>query len=148
MNKRKNNTDDIILINLSVPFLQRAKCKFCGKGPTYYYCVRKRNYLDVRKPLQFMEWVKRHHYRMCSNDYLFDDPKNCISLIYFSYEIPYKSYNPALHRVKGIPRNNFREYVGCDCGKTTWGFYYKSAIDRPEIINRKSRNSYPQKFVY
>ena len=149
-NKRRQYlADEVIPVNLSTPFLQRTKCKFCGEGPAHYYCVRETANLDVKRSIKYMEWIRKHHYRMCSDDYFFDDPKDCNRLIHFSYQILYRAYSPILHRTKGIhPRANFVEYLVCDCGKSTWVFYYRSTVDRPEIINRKSRSNFPKKFLY
>ena len=149
MNKRKRFLAETIQINLSTPFLQRAKCKFCEKGPSYYYCCRNTFFLDATTPQKYMQWVTKHNYRICTDDYLFEEPKQCTQLINLSYQLPYKGYTPTLHRCRGVqPRTDFIEYVICKCGKTTWQFYYRSAKNRPEIINRKCRNNFPKKFLY
>lgn len=148
-NKKRKYVEEVIQVNISTPFTQRTKCKFCCGGPSFYYYLRSSLFLDPKTPMNFISWIKKHYYRMCSDDYLFDSPKDFTDLSHLSYDIPYMNYSAILHRTRGVSqRRNFIQYLGCDCGKTKWAFYYASAANRPEIINRKGRTNLPYKYKF
>lgn len=143
-------SDEITYVNLSSSFMARTRCKFCGRGPEIYYYIRnKGRYLDPKEINRFIEWFRKHKYRICSDSYLYGNPSDFRQMSVFNYTIPNKSYDPTLHRVIGINEFfDYMDYIICPCGKSRWKFYYSAAKNRLDIIKRKCRNFYPKKFVF
>lgn len=143
---------EVIRINISSTFLPRVRCKECGEGPDYYYASMKPIvWKDIKHFVIYSKIAKKWVKRMVTNWYQEFQPRYFSKLGDFSFALDAKSFNAALHRVKGTPlnpRENVVEYVGCSCGSTVWSFNDKSIKNRPEITNRRGRYKYPQKFVY
>ena len=147
-----NPKQEVVRINISSTFLQRARCKECGKGPNFYYAsMPPFKWKDIKHFVIYSKFSKRWVKRMVSDWYRDFSPRYFHNLGDFSFALEAKSYNPALHnshiRHEQLARDNVIEYVGCDCGATVWAFNDKSIKNRPEITNRKGRYKYPQKFV-
>lgn len=143
---------EIIRVKISSSFLPRARCKMCGKGPSWYYYTRK-PYLraDVKEYKADSKFWRNWMKHMTNDWYLDEQPSEFHSIEDFSLKLGDIHYRPQLHRTRGsnVPSHeNVIEMLGCDCGHTTWAFNYKSTRNRPEIQNRKSRSFYPQKFTY
>lgn len=137
-----------IRINYSTPFTLRARCKFCGSGPTHYYYTRSDTlWFNPNRIKEHFDLMKKYCKRMCSNYYLIDDPKYFNSLIGFSFFVSFNKYRPKLHSGRGThPVFDLVEHLRCECTRTDWAFYDKSTITRPEIFNRKSRFKFPEKY--
>jgi hypothetical protein len=140
---------EIIRINISSTFLSRARCKNCGKNPSFYYYVRKPFlWKDISEQIStsklFREWIER----MSADWYLDSAPKYFHDIKEFSFSLDDKHYVPTLHRMRGVDSTNIVELVVCECGASTWAFADKSNRKRPEITNRKGRYKYPQRFKY
>ena len=141
---------EIVRVNISSSFMMRVRCKQCGKGPAYYYYVRKpdvwrtpSSQMTVSKIMR--EWINR----MCGDWYLHSNPKYFHNLKEFSFVVEDRQFRPTLHRTRGLSiRDNVIELVGCNCGASVWAFSDKANKNRPEITNRKGRYKYPQKFEY
>jgi len=147
-----NPKQEVVRINISSTFLQRARCSECGKGPTFYYAsMQPFKWKEIKHFLIYSKFSKRWVKRMVTNWYQDFSPRYFRKLGDFSFALEGKSYNPVLHNAHGAnvkDRDNVIEYVGCDCGSTVWAFNDKSTKKRPEVINRKGRYKYPQKFVF
>jgi hypothetical protein len=147
-----NPKQEVVRINISSTFLPRARCKSCGKGPDFYYAsMRPFKWKDVKYFRMYSHLSKKWIKRMVSNWYQEFQPRYFNKLGDFSFALEVKDYNPVLSKVRGADmpeRDNVIEYVGCECGATVWAFNDKSSRTRPEIMNRKGRYKYPQKFVY
>jgi hypothetical protein len=135
---------EIIRVNISSSFLPRARCKKCGKGPSFYYFRRKSALL--KSPLR--EATKRWLKRMTADWYLTESPKDFDHIEDFSFRLFDKSYRPVMHKTRGFStgKDHIVEALSCDCGHAVWLFNHKSVKNRPEIRNRKGRYGYPQKF--
>lgn len=141
---------EVIKVNLSTPFLTRARCKACGKHPTIYYYARNPvMWNNPRKVLEQFAFYIGYFKRACSDFYLDDSPASFTKANYFSYEVPFKGFNPKLHRTRGAhPVFNYTEFVACECGESIWAFTDKSIRSRPEIVMRKAKYNFPQKFNF
>lgn len=141
---------DIIRVRLSTPFLVRTKCKFCNGLPTIYYYVQNPSlWFDPRRVTDQLEFVKKYVKRMGSSHYLYDDPKYFTGEATFGHQVTYKGYRPKLHRTRGVsPHLDIIEHLTCECGRANWAFTEKSVQNRPEIMARKARHRFPQKFEF
>jgi len=141
---------EVIKVNLSTPFLVRSRCKGCGKYPTIYYYARNPvMWNNPRKILEQFSFYSKFFKRACSDFYLDDNPSSFTSMHYFEYQVPFKNFNPKLHRTRGAhPVFNYTEFVTCECGGSIWAFTDKSIKSRMEIISRKARVNLPQKFNF
>lgn len=148
--KNKSNSTDIVRINLSTPFVVRSRCKKCAKYPSVYYYTRNPVmwFNPNRIRAQFV-FIRKFVSRMCNDLYLLEDPKNFHNANYFSFPSSFKGYRPRLHRTKGSSAIfDIVEYLTCECGGSVWAFSDKSIRSRPEIVFRKGRYKYPQKFEF
>lgn len=142
---------EIIRINISMSFMARTRCKFCGGMPDYYYArVKPYNFETVqfykRYTLRNKRWIRR----MCNSWYKDYQPRMFDDTYEFSFRLDCLQFRPAINRTRGsemLERDNAIECLGCECGRSIWAFNQKSVKKRPEITNRKGRYSYPQKFV-
>jgi hypothetical protein len=144
------NKPQITKINLSTPFPTRARCKYCGKHPEVYFYMRE-PYLfrDATKVTRsawsaFMRMITG---RLTGDFYLSASPSEYRNVSDFAYKPDHK-YNPKAHKNKGVPATeNKVEYLMCgnSCGKTVWAFTDKAIVNRPEILNRKARATFPKK---
>lgn len=143
-------SNEIIVVNLSTPFLIKNKCKECGSNPvTYFYVRNKTLWIDPNRIIQSFDLLKKYYKRMCSDYYMKVSPKYFNDLSHFSYYTLYKSYLPKLHHTRGRDLSpNVSEFLMCECGATSWIFSNLSAKKCPEVVNRKSRYSYPHKFDF
>jgi len=141
-----------VVINISSTFLPRVRCKACGEGPDFYFTTMMPfKWEDIKYFLRFSEISKKWIKQSMSDWYVKYEPRYFNQLSDFSFLMEARSYNPMLHKLRGINlsyMNNVREGLGCPCGQTLWYFNNKWAKSLPEITNRKGRYSYPQKFVY
>lgn len=139
-------------INISSSFLARARCKSCGKGPSFYFSVQKPYmYFLVNQRLFTSKAIRGWIKNLISNWHLPLSPKYCHNMGGFKLSFDDKHFIPILHRTRGsgvMDKNNIIDMISCDCGETTWAYNEKSIKDRPEITQRKGRYSYPQKFKF
>jgi hypothetical protein len=137
-------------IKLSTPFLVKSRCKFCRGLPMHYYYIKSRGlYQDPSKLVQWFQDVSKHFKRMCTEHYFLSEPRYCGGMANFSQTPFYKGYNPTLHRTRGVSNSSeMSEFLMCECGGTSWAFRNKAVKNRPEIVNRKSRKNFPQKFEF
>jgi len=140
----------IIRVNLSTPFIVKSRCKKCKSNPSIYYYIRNKHLsIDPRSGLKIFESIKKYYKRMCADHYMMISPKYFTDLGSFSHSVNYKGFLPKLHRARGVNiGSNITEFLMCECGATSWAFTDKAAMARPEIVNRKARNKYPQKFEF
>jgi hypothetical protein len=140
-----------ISISLSSSFMAKARCKKCGGHPTVYYAMfRPGVWSDVVGYRKFSPRSRRWVRRMCSSWYKEYSPKEFHDVFEFTFRLDYKNYNPLLHRTRGsdvIGRDNIIECLSCECGQTSWAFNQESVKRRLEIVNRKGKYAYPQRFV-
>lgn len=143
---------EIVRINISSSFMARARCTECGKGPTYYYYIRKPFlWKNIRTAIATSKWIREWVKSFGSSWFLESEPKHFHDIQEFSFILENKQYRPTLFRTRGSDikdKDNVIEMVGCDCGATVWAFNQKSVKNRPEITNRKGRYKYPQRFDY
>ena len=137
-----------VRINLSTTFIIRTKCKFCATGPVHYFTGKNSiKWFDPHNAKKNHKFYFKFMKRMNYDFYLDETPKNYTSMSPFTHTPTYKGYYPSLHKKRGVSAiNDFVEYLCCDCGRSKWVFSQKSAKQRPEIVNRKAKNSYPIKF--
>ncbi|SRR5258708_7669090 len=142
------NKKSYVHINLSTPFPVRTRCRYCGKGPEHYYASKTATkWFNPNRIKDASKHYQKHIKRMIFDYYLDSLPKDFCFISPFTHTVLYKSYNPALHKKRGIPPvNDYVEFLCCNCGRTTWGFSQKSIGARHEITQRKARYSYPVKF--
>jgi hypothetical protein len=135
------------LVNLSNNFLIRSVCKYCGSFALFYSSFFPAQYYkDPNSYIKKFDWIRKND-KITNNDYVGDDPSQFNRISSLSYSLPYRKYNPKIHRVKGLSKiTDQLECLFCECGKTYWIFCSKSIINRPEILNRKSRIYFPAKF--
>jgi len=137
-----------IQINAATTFPVRAKCRFCMKGPEHYLVYR--SPVKWYNPKRIKEWFDvavKSYRRMNTDFYLIEKPSVFTGIAAFSAYFEFKTYSPALHAKRGISAtDDMMEGLSCGCGRTVWGFYQKSAQQRRDIHQRKSRYSYPIKF--
>lgn len=144
----KDYKPEVIRINLSEPFIMRAKCKHCGGSPIIYYYLRNPTmWFDPRKAMDRANYIRLLIKQLQAKG-LFEQPKNYTSVSALSYDTENR-YRPRMHRTRGSnPVFDVVEFVTCDCMKTTWAYSDKAVAGRPEITNRKSRYKYPLKFEF
>ncbi|CAB4197033.1 hypothetical protein UFOVP1290_553 [uncultured Caudovirales phage] len=149
MNTGKYNSE-IVQVSLSTPFITRARCKFCGKFPSIYFCCRNyTQYIDVKCVKDRLDLIKKYRNSFREDYFLSVDPIFFKSVHDFAYVPEFKAYCPALHRTKGS-HNIFRyiDCLTCNCGRSTWYFSQKSIKNRAEIFHRKSKNKFTNKYIY
>lgn len=141
---------EIIRVNFSTPFIVKSRCKHCAGFPSHYYYIRNPTmWYNVRTVTDRSRKAISHLKRMASDHYLIDDPKYFKNMSNFTHTTTYKGYRPRLHRTRGSRQTqDIIEFLMCECGKTSWGFSDKAIKGRPEILNRKARYRYPQKFEF
>lgn len=144
----KRNKKRIVEVKLSTTFLSRTKCRYCNDFSPFIYRVR--NSLldyDVKLYIQKFEYIKANVKRMCDDYYLFLNPKFFKDVSFFNHAVSYKGYNPRLHRLKNVKKDDYcTEYLSCVCGFTNWAFNYKSCENQLSF-NRKSKNYHKRKFI-
>lgn len=129
-------------INLSSSFLYRARCKKCGKTVETAFSTRSRlSLISNNIDNKYFRWYS------CNKtiiDYLRHESFYFLSFRYFVNTdtccfIPCKSFSSSFVRKLGIQDIEYIDIATCSCGNTRWIFYYFSAQNKPEIINRKCR---------
>jgi hypothetical protein len=136
-------------ISLSSSFMARARCKKCGGAPTIYYAMFKPHvWADISDYKKFRSRNRRWVYRMCSSWYKSYPPKEFHDVSEFTFRLEHKNYNPVLHRTRGSVGglSNTIECLSCICGQTSWAFNQDSVKHRLEIINRKAKSAYSQRW--
>jgi len=144
--------EEDIKVKLSSSFMARARCKYCGSYPSYYYRFGGRGNRckkDHRAFIDLFSWIPKHQYRLCEDFYLGNSPKNYTLMSFLNYSLYFIDYNPSLHHKRGLKeKSSFNECLTCDCGKSCWVFNQKSVINRKEIYHRKSSKNFPKIFKY
>ena len=145
---------EIVKINLSETFMVRSRCKLCGDFPSIYYYVKNPLlWSDPHKVKEIFSFIKKYVHRMCSDFYLMENPSNFYYVGYFGFKVSFKGYNPKLHHTR-TPWSYYKqeteitEFLTCECGRTAWAFSDKTVKFRPEIIFKRARYKYPNKFVF
>ena len=146
----KISDPEIVRINLSTPFTVRTRCTKCAKNPSIYYYIRNPvMWFNPNKIRAQFSFVRKFVSRMCSDLYLNEDPKDFHTSNYLGFSTSFKSYRPRLHRTRGSKAvSDIVEYLACDCGGSVWAFSDKAVRGRAEIVFRKGRYKYPQKFSF
>jgi hypothetical protein len=150
---QNNYKPEIVKVNLSETFMVRSRCKECGKFPSIYYYVKNPPLsIGPTKMKETFSFIKKYVSRMCSDFYLMDSPKSFHTINYFGFQTHFKSYRPKLMKTRSPwnyqPNPEMVEFLTCECGGTTWAFAAKTNRFRAEIIFRKARYKYPQKFEF
>lgn len=137
-----------VRVGMSSTFPIRSKCRFCMKGPTHYFCQRlPPRWFSPKRIQEMANHAYKHINRMCQDFYFIETPKEFTGTMAFNWQHAGKSYDPSLHTKRGaVFFDNVLEYLSCNCGRTCWSFAQKIAILRDEIVRRKARYKYPQKF--
>jgi hypothetical protein len=142
---------ELIRINISSSFMTRARCLKCGNKPEYYFAMRMPSrWFDVRDLLLISKWLRKYINRMTDDWYLDDKPHHFTNIKEFSFKLDDNHYEPTLHRSRfsNKEKDKMIEFISCHCGFTVWAFNQKSVQNRPEIINRKGKYTYPNRFEY
>ena len=92
---------EIIRVNISQTFLNRARCSKCGKHPSYYYYVR-RPYLwrDIGLHISASKWFRQWINRMTSDWYLSEAPKLFPDIQEFFFALKDMHYLPDLFQMR------------------------------------------------
>jgi len=145
---KRNEYKDGIHIKLSSTFLARARCKYCSSPPTYYFKTRLNvHQKDIVHFLSAFRWVVRNTDRMCSDFYYIESPRDFKNISLLSFDPSYKSYDSSVHHKHGLDiKNDYYEYLTCDCGRTNWCFKQKAIQNIIEIVNRKSDRIFDKLF--
>jgi hypothetical protein len=145
---------ETIKVSLSETFMVRSRCKHCGELPSvYFYFKNPILFEDVNEVKHVFNFIRKYINRMCEDFYLMENPSNFIHMSFFGFKLNFKGFNPKLHKTR-TPWFNYKqeleitEFLGCECGKTSWAFSDKTTRRRPEIVLRKSRYKYPKKFDF
>lgn len=148
--KKYHQKVELIEVNISASFIARARCKYCGTPPSLYlYSRNPYLYADIGQKQFTSAFAKKWIKRICGDWYLQEEPSSFTEVN--SFQTIYRDYfTPTLQRTRGNPsdRDNLMEMICCECGKTAWHFKNKSIKNKPEIINRKGKYNYPQKFSW
>jgi hypothetical protein len=141
---------EIIRVSLSTPFLVKSRCKHCASLPSHYYYIRNATmWFNPRVVIDRFKSNLKYFKKMTTDHYMIDDPKYFHDMSNFTHAVTYKGYRPRLHRTRGSSATqDVVEFLMCECGKTSWGFSDKAIKNRPEIVNKKSRRRFPQKFEF
>lgn len=141
---------EIVGINLSTPFVIKGRCKKCGSYPDIYYFLRNHTlWLDPNRIVKQSSVFRKYWTRLCSDHYLSEQPRYVSGTSSFTHAVDGKSYKCRLHKNRGVnPVLDLEEFLTCQCGGTTWAFHDKSTRHRPEIVNRKAKRNFPQKFEF
>lgn len=145
----KKHTKQNIGVKLSTSFLRRTKCKYCSDYDPVVYRIRNFSLdYDVKISIRKIDYIKDYVKRMCDDFYLEFNPKIFHDTSLFKHAVPYKGYNPRLHRLKNVQHKfHFTEFITCKCGQTNWAVNYKSC-EKQLSSNRKTNVIYPDKFYY
>ena len=149
MNKR-NYKREVVKIKLSTPFVTRTRCKHCGETPSIYYYVYNSTLWATPDSIRRMFAIlSKHVNRMGTSFYQQDDPKDYRGLSTFSQGTGFRKFSPRLRQTRGINTDfDVTEYLMCPCGASMYAFNQKSIKRRPEIVNRKARKTYPNRFIF
>lgn len=133
-------------VNISSAFIVRTKCKFCLSGPAYVYSCRGSSaFQDHQNYFKSVNSFKKYCDRFC-DDYYFDEKvTEATSASIFGWQADFKSYTARHHKNRSTDLFGFIYKAYCNCGKSTWTYYYDKPKDPPEILNRKGRYRYPHK---
>lgn len=150
--KRKPKKILIKNISLSLPFVVRDVCKFCGTLPCKYHRLSsKPSYKEVndfKKDSIFVETYFRVNEKVYNRVYL--NMVNDFKLL--KYSITDKSYNTRYHKIldKQLQKDEFDplEFLICKCEKTEWCFTRISAQSREEIKSKRAEKTFPFKYEY
>lgn len=149
MNKR-NYKREVVKISLSTPFITRTRCKHCGELPVIYYYIYNSTLWGSPVHVQkLFDIISKRVKRMGTSHYLQDSPSDYSGLSNFSQGTGFRKYSPRIRQTRGINQDfDVTEYLMCPCAKSMYAFTQKSIKTRPEILNRKSKITYPHKFSF
>lgn len=137
-------------VSLSTPILTKNVCCKCVKGPSWYYFIREMDaYKHPHDLLKMYEWIQSKTKRFSLDFYSSDSPKHFTSIQNFNYQVLNKSFSCRAHKNKVGTNSNVAEFLSCECGSTVWALSTEAFNKfKPEITNRKSHKTFPQKFVF
>jgi hypothetical protein len=141
MNRKNFSTK----IKTSTTFPTRSLCKFCCSGPVFYSFYK--NEKMYKSPDLCFKNKTIYNVNYDHNDAII----KCrhASIQEHSFILDLNKFNIKMHRTKGVNnKNNYEEFLFCDCGKTGWKFNYKSTKDRKEISMRQSKKFFNKEFSY
>jgi hypothetical protein len=108
----------------------------------------KRGFIDPRDFIRIKAWFYSEG-SVCDNFYLEEEPKSYNTITAFSYSHKGLSYSPRLHlKNKSFNKNNLTDCMVCQCGKTYWYFSQMTSKDKPEVVNRKTQKTFPQRIMF
>jgi hypothetical protein len=141
---------ELIRVSLSTPFVTKARCRYCKGFPSYYYYARNPTlWYNPRRITESFKMMSKYIKRLSNDFHSAKNPRFCTKVSEIFHQVSYKGYRPRLHRTRGSnPTQDIVEYLMCECGRTSWGFTDKSIKGRPEILNKKAYQRFPQKFEF
>ncbi len=150
MTDSRNYKPELVRINLSTPIIMKNRCRKCGKHPdVYYYLEQPTYYHDPRASAEILQWLKLLLDRMSADWYQVSPPSEFTGMSLFAHQVNYKGHNPRLSRSRGLnASSNVVEYLTCECGYSNWTWADRTNQNRPEIVNRRARSTYPKRFLY
>lgn len=138
-----------IKVNLSSTFVHRSRCSKCGGLPCVYYYSKLPYYHKSANSSNQISLILRSKYsKIVADYYLLDNPSEFNNLSAFKTS-SHTSYKPRYHISKNPELYNGSmkvDYISCKCRKTVWGF--KQMTETIESQAKKSKSTYPKKFVY
>lgn len=145
--KTKNKEQIEIYIKKSQPLNIQSVCKYCGKGPKFYYrrfgkfFTTPNNIKNISIDNQFSVFKKTTIPSYCPTNEI-----NEMSLDFF-FDTKFKGIT-VNNNLKKCKNQVIYECLTCECFKTEWSFIYKSYENRPDIKQKQARDYFPKKFLY
>lgn len=137
----------MVKISLSETFIVRSRCKYCKDFPSIYYHYQSPIlWQDPNSSRDLFAFVKKQVSRLCSDIYFEYSPKEFYHIGLFEFKVNFKGYNPRFH--KSNSPMEISALLTCKCSKTFWAFPDKIENSRPEVVFKRSRYKYPNKFGF
>ena len=127
--------------NVSSSFLHRARCKYCKSCPLKAVGLffNSSRYVDMEPSIEYKRSMSSHPFYKI--DYYIKYsmvPKNMTgNWISYIFYLGLKTGNARYN--KNLKDPSFIDCLSCKCGKTKWYYSTSSAVNRPEVVNRKAR---------
>jgi len=143
---------EIIKVKLSSTFVGKGFCKYCGGKPKHFYYVRNRILFHDQNSIRQLFPALMTFVKSFGQDWFtWIAPGIQTKQSHIAYTPNQLKYNPRTHSMyssKTENKSSVSEYLSCDCERTTWAFTQKANDKRPELLNRKAKGTFKDKFVY
>lgn len=110
------------------------------------------SYKDYKTGLFINWWLTSNIDKMNSDFYLTEMPVNFDKNTYFSHAVDYKGFNPRFHKNSKYHNHDESSVIidclQCSCGRTNWAFNETRSKNKPEVKQRRAKNTYPKKYRY